>query len=105
MTSSTPPPPHLLQNTMIFQTDIRSSRAEQCTKSRALTKVVGISLPIRQFEHQCVINKVVFQTYQPEKHMITIGVDQSLINSAIYEHRRSENIEKLCKSSCKCVNQ
>ena len=37
--------------------------------------------------------------------MVIIGVDQSLSNSAMYEHRCLENIKKLYKNSVKCDNQ
>ena len=37
--------------------------------------------------------------------MFAIGVDQSLSNSVIYEHRCQENIKKLCKSAGKCDYQ
>ena len=42
---------------------------------------------------------------QPEQlkgHMVTIGVDKLLSNSAMTEHRGWENIEKLYKYSGKC---
>ena len=37
--------------------------------------------------------------------MVIIGFDQSLSNSAMYEHRCLENIKKLYKNSVKCDNQ
>ena len=37
--------------------------------------------------------------------MVTIGVDQLLSNSAMYEHRCLENIKKLYKSVGKCDEQ
>ena len=37
--------------------------------------------------------------------MVTFGIDQSLSNSAMYEHRCLENIKKLYKSASKCDNQ
>ena len=37
--------------------------------------------------------------------MVTIVIDQSLSNSAMYEHRCLENIKKLYKSDSKCDNQ
>ena len=37
--------------------------------------------------------------------MVTIGVDQSLSNSAIYEHRCLKNIKKLYKYAGKCDDQ
>ena len=37
--------------------------------------------------------------------MVTIGVKQSLSNSAMYEHRYLENIKTLYKNAVKCDNQ
>ena len=37
--------------------------------------------------------------------MVIIGVDQSLSNSALYEHRCLENIQKIYKSDGKCDDQ
>ena len=40
-----------------------------------------------------------------ETNMVTIGVDQSLSNSAMYEHICPENIQKLYKYSGICGGQ
>ena len=40
-----------------------------------------------------------------KQHKVTIGVDQSLSNSKIYEHKCLENINKLYKTSGKCNDQ
>ena len=40
-----------------------------------------------------------------EKHIVTIGVEQSLSESAMYEHRCLENINKLYKYAVKCDYQ
>ena len=40
---------------------------------------------IESFEQKYVIIKVVLQSDKLKQHMITIGVDQSLINSRLYE--------------------
>ena len=37
--------------------------------------------------------------------MVTIGIDQLLSNSAMYEHRFLENIDKLYTSADKCDDQ
>ena len=37
--------------------------------------------------------------------MVTIGIDQSLINSAMYEHICLENIKKLYTYAGKCDDQ
>ena len=47
------------------------------------------------FEQKCVIIKEVLNLEQRKKNIITIGVDQSLSNSALYGHRYLENIKKL----------
>ena len=46
--------------------------------------------------------KSVVSVRTTEKHMVTIGVDQSLSNSAMYEHICMENIKKLYKYAVKC---
>ena len=38
-------------------------------------------------------------------HIHTIGIDQSLSNNAIYEHKCIENIKKLYKQAGKCDDQ
>ena len=40
-----------------------------------------------------------------KKYMVTIGIDQSLINSVLYGHRCLENIKKLYKYYGKCDYQ
>ena len=40
-----------------------------------------------------------------EKHMISIGVDQSLSNSNFYERRCTENTRKSYKTVGKCDDQ
>ena len=37
--------------------------------------------------------------------MVVIMVHQSLSNSALYEHRCLENINKLCRTTCECEYQ
>ena len=51
----------------------------------------------KQYYYKTVIAVII-----TEKHMVTIGVDQSLSNSAVYEHRCLENIKKLYKSVGEC---
>ena len=62
-------------------------------------------LSIEYFEHKCVILKELLQLQQPKKNMVTIGVYQYLINSALCEHMCLESIKKLCKYDGKCDNQ
>ena len=45
------------------------------------------------------------QLEQLKEHMVTIGIEKSLRNSAIYEHLYLENIKKLYKHADKCDNQ
>ena len=66
----------------------------QCSKSRALTKVIDLFLEIKLFD-KAICDFVSVRAI--EKNMATIGVDQSLSNSEIYEHRCLENIKKLYK--------
>ena len=47
----------------------------------------------------------VFQSEKPKEHMVTIGVYQLLIASALYEHRCLENTNKLYKYAGKCDYQ
>ena len=56
-------------------------------------------------EKQCVIIKDMLQSPRLKYHMKTIGVDQLLSNSAIFEHRCLQNINKLYKNSGKCGDQ
>ena len=42
---------------------------------------------IDSFEQKYVIIKGLFQSELMEKHMVTIGVEQEISNSASYEHR------------------
>ena len=45
------------------------------------------------------------QSDQLKQDRVTIGIDKILINSAMYEHRCLENINKLYTSSGKCKYQ
>ena len=67
-------------------------------KSRVLTKVVGTIFEIESFEQQCVIIKNLLQSEQLKIHMANIGIDKSLMNSALYEHICLENMKRLYKS-------
>ena len=57
------------------------------------------------FEQQCVLIKVMLQSLRLKHHVQTIGIDPSLSNNALYEHKCLENIKKLYKQSGKCDNQ
>ena len=45
------------------------------------------------------------QSQRLKNHVQTIGIDQSLSNSGIYEHKCLENINKLYKQCGKCNDQ
>ena len=60
---------------------------------------------IDTFEQQCVVLKVLLQSPRIKDHMRTIGIDQSLINSALFEHMCLQNIKKLHKYTGKCDYQ
>ena len=62
-------------------------------------------LGIESFEKKYVILKGLFQSDQLEQHMVTIGIDQLLSNSALYEDRCLKNINKLYKSYGKFYDQ
>ena len=51
-----------------------------------LTKGIDTIIDIDSFDHKCVIIKGLLQSEQLKK-MVMIGVDQSLINSALHEHK------------------
>ena len=89
----------------MFQNDVRTSRSAQCNKSRALTNVVDTIIYIESFERKCVIIKGAFQPEQLKKYMVTIVVDRSLSNMALYENRFLEKIKKFYKYSGKCDDQ
>ena len=46
-----------------------------------------------------------FQSPQLKDHLHTIGVDQSLSNNSLYEHKCLQNIKKVYKQAGKCDNQ
>ena len=55
--------------------------------------------------NKCFVLKFVLQLPRIKDHMNTIGIDQSLINSDIFEHRCLQNIKKLYQHSEKCGDQ
>ena len=70
-----------------------------------MTKVIDSVLSIDTFEQQCVVLKGMLQSPRLKYHVQTIGIDQSLSNNAIYEHKCLENIKILYKQAGKCDNQ
>ena len=90
---------------MCFQIDDKYAQAARCVKSRIITKVIDFVLLIDAFEQQYVVLKGMLQSPHLEYHMKTIGIDQSLSNSAVFEQRCIQNINKLYKHSVKCDDQ
>ena len=72
---------------MCFQIYRKSSQADKCVKSIILTEVVVFFICIDTFEKQCVVLKGGLQSLRIKYYMKTIGINQSLSNSAIFEHR------------------
>ena len=58
-------------------------------------KVFDTIIYIVSFLKQYVILKIILQSEQPKKHMVTIEVDQWLSTSDLYEHMGLKNIKKL----------
>ena len=75
--------------------DGKTAHSGQCSKSPALTKVIYLILGIHLFGNQCVIIKWMLRSERLKQHVVSIGFDQSLSNSEIYEHRCLEYIKKL----------
>ena len=51
-----------------------------------MTKVIDYVLSIDKFEQKCVFLKGMLQSPSLKDHMKTIGINQSLSNSAHFEH-------------------
>ena len=83
----------------------KSDQAARCIKSRIMTKVIDCVLSIDTFEQQCVVLKGMLQSPRLKYRVHTIGVDSSLSNNTIYEHKCLENIKKLYKQAGKCDDQ
>ena len=62
-----------------------------------MNKVIDYVLSIDTFEQKCVVLKGMLQSPRLKDHVQTIGIDQSLSNNAIYEHKFLENIKTLYK--------
>ena len=90
---------------MCFQIDDKSGQAAKCVKSRITNKVIYCVLFIGKFEQQYVVIKVVLQSLRLKYQVKTIGIDQSLRNSALFIHICLQNINKLYKHAGKCNNQ
>ena len=82
---------------MCFLKEGKSHQAARCIKSRIITKVINYVLSIDTFEQQCVVLKSMLQSPRLKYHVQTIGIDQSLINNALYEYKCLENVKKIYK--------
>ena len=70
-----------------------------------MDKLIDSVLSIDIFEQQCVVIKGMFLSPRLKYHVHYIGIDQSLRNSSLYEHKCLENIKKLHKQTGKCDDQ
>ena len=87
---------------MCFQIDGKSSQAAKCIKSRIRTKAIDRVLSIDIFEQHCVVRKSMLQSPRLIYHGKTIGIDQSLSNSALFEHKCVQKPKNLYKHTGKC---
>ena len=71
----------------------KSDQAVRFIESRIITKVVDYVLSIDNFEQQCVVLKGRLQSPRLKCHVQTIGIDPSLSNNTIYEHKCLDNIK------------
>ena len=90
---------------MCFMKESKYDQAARCMQSRIMTKVVDSVLSIDTFQKKCVVLKDMFQSPRLKYHVQTIGIQPSLSNNSIYEHKCLENIKKLYKQSGKCDNK
>ena len=97
--------PPVLKEYMCFHIDGKSSQASNRVKSRIMNEVIDCVISIDTFEQQCVMFKGMLQSPRIKYHMKTIGIYQSLINSALFEHICLQNIKKLYKHAGKCDDQ
>ena len=95
----------LVNNICVFQNDGKTSQAARCIKSRIITNVIDYVLSIGTFEQQWVVLKGMLKSPLLKDHVQTIGIDQSLSNNALYEHKCLQNTNKLYKHAGKCDNQ
>ena len=90
---------------MCFHNDGNSSQTSKCIKSRIMDKVIGCVLLIDTFDQPCVVLKGMLQSPRIKYHLKTMGIDLSLSNSALFEHRCLQKIKKLYKHAGNYDNQ
>ena len=67
-----------------------------------MTKVTDSIILIDTFEQPCVLIKGMLHSLNLKDNVKTIGIDQSLSNSALFEHRWLQNTKKLYRHAGKC---
>ena len=72
---------------MCFHIDGKSAQASTFVKSKIITKVIDCVLSVNISVQQCVMLKCMLQSPRLKYHINTIGIDQSLSNSSLFEHR------------------
>ena len=79
---------------MCFQKNGKTAQSVRCIKSRIMTKLIDSVISTDTFEQQCVLIKGILQSLCLKYHVQTIGIDPSLRNNALYEHKFLQNIKK-----------
>ena len=90
---------------MCFQNDGKSDQSEKFVKFRIMTKVIDSVLSINKYEQQCVVLKGLLKSLRLKYLVKSIGIDLSLSNNTLFEHKYIQNINKLYKHAGKCENQ
>ena len=90
---------------MCFQNNGKTSQAARCIKSSIMTKEIDSILLIDTLEQQYFVLKGMLRSPRLKDHVNTGGIDQSLNNNALYEHKFLQNINKLYKNADKCDDQ
>ena len=90
---------------MCFQNDVKTAQAARCIKSSIMAMVIDYVLSVDTFEQQFVLLKGMLQSPRLKYHVNNIGIDQSLSNNDLYEHKCLQNINKLFKNAVKCDDQ
>ena len=72
---------------MCLMREGKSDQAARCIKLKIMTNVIDFVLVIDTFEQQCVVLKVMLQSPRLKYHVQTIGIDPSVNNNDIYEHK------------------
>ena len=60
-----------------------------------MNKVIDYVLSIDTFEQKCVVPKVMLKPLRLKYHVKTIGIDQSLSENDLFEHKCLQKIKKL----------